>query len=44
MLVMLIKDFSKEDKLVFEKLEIEIKEAKDDQEKSEVSWEWIMDK
>lgn len=39
-----IKDFSKEDKLVFEKLKIEIKEAKDDQEKSEISWEWIMDK
>ena len=36
-----IDDFQGEDRVVFEKLEIIKSEAKDDQEKSQVSWEWI---
>ena len=36
-----INDFQGDDKTVFEKLEITKSEAEDDQEKFEVSWEWI---
>ena len=36
-----INDFQGEDKVVFEKLAITKSESEDDQEKIEVSWEWI---
>ena len=36
-----INDFQGDDKTVFEKLAITKSEAEDDQEKFEVSWEWI---
>ena len=36
-----IYDFQGDDKTVFEKLEVIKSEAEDDQDKSEVSWEWI---
>lgn len=36
-----INDFQGEDKVVFEKLAITKSESEDDQEKFEVSWEWI---
>ena len=36
-----MKDFSEEDRLVFQRLEIIKSEAENDQEKHEVSWDWV---